>query len=85
SSHFKLIGCFLYFCFLCLFSNPCFIYTPRHHAGSMSVHLISSGESTYAGSDAVYVINDESIGESIYAESDPVSCVNDESFGGYGY
>ncbi|KAG0198176.1 hypothetical protein BGX33_012534 [Mortierella sp. NVP41] len=92
SSHFKFFGCFLYFfcflclfcplCLLCFFCYPCFIYT---HAGSISVHHISFGESTYAGSDAVYFIYDESIGESIYAGSDPVSCVNDRSFGRYGY
>ncbi|KAG9062284.1 hypothetical protein KI688_006616 [Linnemannia hyalina] len=83
---FPCLFCNPYFiCILCLFCNPCFIYTPQHHAGSISVHSISSGESTYAESDAVYFIYDESIGESIYAGSDPVSCVNDGSFGGYGY
>ncbi|KAG9061308.1 hypothetical protein KI688_007286 [Linnemannia hyalina] len=83
---FPCLFCNPYFiCILCLFCNPCFIYTPQHYAGSISVHSISSGESTYAESDAVYFIYDESIGESIYAGSDPVSCVNDGSFGGYGY
>jgi hypothetical protein len=40
-----------------LLCYSCFIiYALWQHTGSISVHHISFGESTYAGSDAVYFV-----------------------------
>ncbi|KAG0195705.1 hypothetical protein BGX33_002776, partial [Mortierella sp. NVP41] len=60
SSRFKFFDCSLYsFCFICLFCLFCslcllrllcpiclfcFLYTPRQHAGSISIHIIAFGE-----------------------------------------